>query len=207
MASWKPIAAVSFAVVLLAGLNGCGKDTPASESPFQPTATLQEIMQSVIDPNVDAIWNSVTTISTAAGTQEIVPHTDEEWLKLRHHALTLIEATNLLLIDGRQVAHAGATTSSHAVELSPQQIQAGISANRAAFIAHAHALHAAAQRALAAIEAKSPQALEQAGGEIDMACESCHAQFWYPGDKRPTAALELGMQGGSALYLTMRKAS
>lgn len=192
----------------IAGLAGCSRSTAAPESAalFKPTATLQEIMVSVIDPNVDPIWNSVTTISTAAGTEEIQPHTDEQWLTLRHHALTLLEASNLLVIEGRKVAAAGVSTSAHPVELSPQDIQKGIEAKRPAFVANAHVLHAAVQHAITAIDAKNPQALEQAGGEIEHACEQCHSQFWYPNDKRPTASLDLGLQAGTELYLKMRKA-
>jgi cytochrome c556 len=199
----KTIAAVLLA--LAAGIAGCSKSPdPQEKAPFKPTATLQDIMLSVIDPNVDPIWNAVSTIATAEGTQEIRPQTDEEWLKLRHHALTLIEASNLLLIE-RPIAKAGASTSTHAVELGPAEIAQGIQQNRAAFVQNVHALHAAAERTLKAIEARDADALERVGGEIEHACESCHSQFWHPNDKHPTAALDLGVQSGSALYLKLRK--
>jgi hypothetical protein len=38
---------------------------------------------------------------------------------------------------------------------------------------------------IAAIDTKNVEALEQAGGEVEQACEQCHSQFWYPGDNRP----------------------
>jgi hypothetical protein len=191
---------------LAASLAGCGKAPEQQQAPFKPTATLQDLMQSVIDPNVDPIWNSVTTIVSKEGTQEIRPQTDEEWLKLRHHAITLIEASNLLLIE-RPIAKAGADTSAHPVELSPDEIRKGIDNNRAAFVQNVHALHTAAEDALKAIEARDVTALERVGGEIEHACESCHSQFWYPNDKRPSASLDLGVQSGSALYLKLRKAA
>jgi hypothetical protein len=199
----KTIAALTLSMAAV--IAGCSKSPATTEvPPFKPTATLQDLMLSVIDPNVDPIWNSVSTISTAEGTQEIRPHTDEEWLKLRHHALTLIEASNLLLIE-RPVAAANAATSTHPAELGPAEIEQGIKQNRAAFVQNVHALHAAAERTLKAIEARDADALERVGGEIEHACESCHSQFWYPNDKRPTAALDLGVQSGSALYLKLRK--
>lgn len=194
------------ALALMVGMTGCGKTPEPPEALFKPTATLQDLMQSVIDPNVDPIWNSVTTIVAKEGTQEIHPQTDEEWLKLRHHAITLIEASNLLLIE-RPVAKTGADTSAHPVELEPDEIAQGIARNRSGFVQNVHALHTAAENALKAIEARDVTALERVGGEIEHTCESCHSQFWYPNDKRPSASLDLGVQSGSALYLKLRKAA
>lgn len=173
----------------LAGLLcACSKpaELPVGPAPlFQPTASVQEIMQSIIDPNIDAVWNSVATISTAAGTEERAPKTDQEWNEVRQHALTVLEASNLLLIEGRQIAASGASTSSHAVELKPADIAAGIQHKRADFVRHAHALHDAVSEAVSAIDQKDSQKLVQAGGRIDQVCESCHSQFWYPNDKPP----------------------
>ena len=35
---------------------------------------------------------------------------------------------------------------------------------------------------MAAIDRKDPEALINAGGVMDMACENCHLEYWYPGD-------------------------
>lgn len=187
----QPRIAKSLVLVIAATLLvACGekKEAVANVDPvFKPTATIQEIMTSIIDPNVDYVWNSVATITTAAGTEERAPHTDEEWKLVRQHAITLLEASNLLIIEGRHVAGEGATTSSHAVELSPAEIEQGIAAHRQAFIQHAHALHDATQLAIKAIDSKDVAELEKVGGTIDQACEACHVQFWYPNDKRPTS--------------------
>jgi len=153
---------------------------------FKPTATLQEIMLSVIDPNIDPIWNSISTVVTADGVVEKRPETDEDWERLRNHAITLREVSNLLVIEGRTVAHSHANTSSHESELQGEAIQALIAAQWPQFIQRAHALHDAADLAVAAIDAKNVDRLEEVGGIIEHACEACHTQFWYPGDKRPS---------------------
>lgn len=172
---------------LVLSLTGCGrKAAPSSETAFRPSATLQEIMVSVIDPNVDPIWESIATIVTAEGTQEIRPNTDEDWAKLKQHAITLREASNLLLIEGRKVAADNANTSSAPAELSALEIAQLIASNRQDFIKNAHFLHDTVTRAIKDIEARDVEALEITGGIIDQACEQCHMQFWYPGDKRPT---------------------
>lgn len=152
---------------------------------FRPHATLQEIMLSVIDPNIDPIWNSISTVSTAEGVVEIRPQTDEDWAALRNHAITLREVSNLLVIPGRKVAHPEVSTSTHHSELQAEAIEALITAQWPAFIERAHALQDAADLAVSAIDAKNVDKLEEVGGIIEHACESCHSQFWYPGDKRP----------------------
>ena len=72
--------------------------TLAGASTAKPSgaATVKDIMLSIIDPAADQVWNSVTTVQTAKGTEETVPKTAEDWLKVRHGAVTLSEAANLL---------------------------------------------------------------------------------------------------------------
>ena len=105
--------------------------------------------------------------------------TDEEWLEVRRHAITLIEAPNLLVMKGRRVS-AKYEAASGAGELDTDQVQQKIDSNRAAFVALAQRLQDTGLQTLAAIDAKDPVALFELGGTIDEACESCHVTFWYP---------------------------
>lgn len=153
---------------------------------FRPSATLQEIMVAVIDPNVDPIWNSISTESSVEGVVELRPQSDDEWQILRNHAVTLREAANLLIIPGRKVAHPHINTSSHHSELEAHAIEELIRAQWPGFVQAAYALHDAAGLAIEAIDAKDVDRLEEVGGIIEHTCESCHSQFWYPGDKVPS---------------------
>ena len=38
----------------------------------------------------------------------------------------------------------------------------------------------AASASLAAIDKRDANALLEAGGDLDEACENCHKRFWYP---------------------------
>lgn len=172
--------------LLVLGNVACDKKSQ-DKTPFQPTATLQEIMTDIIDPNIDYVWNSVATVSTKKGIEERAPKTDEDWAAVKQHALVVLEASNLLLIEGRPVAHPGASTSAHQVELGPEAIQKAISENRQSYVAFAHALHASVSKTIVAIDAKDVAGLTEQGSAVDAVCEGCHKQFWYPGDKRPTA--------------------
>lgn len=151
----------------------------ATEGPFRLTASIRELMDSEVDPAADFIWASVASISTVAGLEERQPRTDEEWLEVRRRAITLIEATNLLVMNGRQVS-AKYEPASGAGELDTDQVQQKIDANRPAFVALAQRLQDTGLQTLAAIDAKNPLALFELGGTIDEACESCHVTFWYP---------------------------
>jgi len=161
----------------------------------------------VIDPNVDPIWNSVSTIATKEGVIEKVPTTDAEWQTLRNHAIVLIEAGNLLQIPNRTVAVAGASTSIHPVELDPKEIEKAIQRNQKDFSEKAIGLQNAAKLALAAIEEKNPDALLKAGEKIEHACEQCHSTYWYPNDTKPLAWKSLGSKNINPTYAKLRNLS
>jgi hypothetical protein len=172
-------------------LAACNASQPQSQAPAQPqadyrtTATVKDIMDALVDPGSDYIWDSVETVVSAKGTEEKAPHTDEDWKQVRNHAIMLLEATNLLQIPGRHVAKAGEKAEDPKVELSPEQIEESINKDRASWIKYAHGLHDATMEAFKAIEAKDAEGLLNAGDGIDNACEKCHLQYWYPNEKRP----------------------
>jgi len=137
-------------------------------------------MRYMIDPAADSIWNSVVTIVTDDGVEEFAPETEEDWAALRGHAVTLAESTNLLLMEGRPVAAEGSVSEMPGVDLEPEQIEEILATNRAAWTTLTHGLQDSGMRVLAAVEARDLEALLVAGDELDLACENCHIQFWYP---------------------------
>ncbi|MBI4986072.1 MAG: hypothetical protein HZC24_12230, partial [Rhodocyclales bacterium] len=98
-------------------------------------------MVAVVDPAADQIWNSVSTEITKAGVNEKQPRTDAEWLAVRHQAVTLIEAANLLLIDGRQLVALGKTLDNKAGYLNPEDIRKSIDGTRPAYVLRVHEFH------------------------------------------------------------------
>ena len=137
-------------------------------------------MNSVIDPSVDHVWDSVKTVIDDGRMTDHAPATDEQWAEVRRHALIVSEAANLLLMPSRPVAPPGATSMAPGVELPPDEIRKLIDGNRDAWNAYVHALQDSLKPALAAIDAKDPQALLAAGEGIDTTCENCHQVFWFP---------------------------
>jgi hypothetical protein len=110
------------AVAIFLGV-ACNRSQPAQESPFRPTSTIKDIMDSEVDPSADALWESVATTVSAAGVDEKQPKTPEEWAEVRRRAITLIEATNLLIMEGRHVAKPGEKAENEEVELGPEEIE------------------------------------------------------------------------------------
>ena len=157
----------------------CGAPEPPPSS-FRPTASIRDVMHAMVEPSAYVLWDSVAEIITAAGTELRAPETDDEWDEVRHGAIALRESTNLLLIEGRPVAYPGETSFDPATELEPEQIQAMIDGDFAAWTESVHALYDAVGVAFAAIDAKDADALQEAGSDLDVVCENCHLEYWYP---------------------------
>jgi hypothetical protein len=187
IATWRNRLAPA-AVLLLIVTAGCSKSepAPAADAPhYEPAATIKDLMQSIVDPSADQVWNAVTTVQTAAGTVETVPKTDDDWLKVRHGAVGLSEAANLLIMPGRKVARPHEKSETPGVELEPDEMQVLIDKDRVAFYGRAKALHEAGMTAVAAADAKDAQKLFEVGEQIERACENCHVNYWYPNEKVP----------------------
>jgi len=181
----------------LLALAGCAKQQestvagPALAAPLpgglQPEASVLDLMLDFIDPNADDMWESVAVVSTRTGVEEHHPRTDDEWKAVRRKALIVIEAANLLVLEGRQVARPGQQLEEPGGEgdYTPAQAQAEIDKDRTSFVGFARELQVATQGMLKAIDARDPDAFLEAGGVLDEACEGCHRKFWYPNSPLP----------------------
>ena len=179
-------------VVLVVGLiaaagAACQQPNAASaaQPPYRVTGTIKDLMQSVVDTNADVVWLSVTTVHSEKGIEETKPRNDEEWAKVRHGAIALAEAANLLMMPGRHVARPGEKSETPGVELEPEEMETLINKDRAAWNSHALALHDAATEVLAAVDARDAEKVFEVGEHIERACENCHTQYWYPNEKIP----------------------
>jgi hypothetical protein len=169
-------------------LSGCNQSPPvtpatvASTPPFKVHASVQELMEAIVDPSADGVWDSVGTVVTKTGTINRQPHTPEEWKQVRLHAVALLEATNLLMMDGRRLVPDGGKILDEGEEgvLTTAEGEQLLKTEHATFVQFAGALNEVAAQMLKAIDAKQPEAMVQAGETMDEVCESCHLKFWYP---------------------------
>jgi hypothetical protein len=140
----------AFAACLSALAVGCSS-APAPP-PFKPVADNKLLMQAVVDPMADVVWDSVKTIVTAKGTEDIRPRTEEEWTAVRNAAVALTESGNLLMLVPR------AKDGGEWMKRSQELINTG-------------------EAAIRAIDAKNADRLFTVGGDIYEACSSCHRQY------------------------------
>jgi cytochrome c556 len=166
------------AAALVVSLGAAARLYAQQPSDFLPRITIVELMDAMVMPNAQIVWDAVSYDVTDKGEKITGPKTDEDWQKVRWAAVTLAEASNNLMVPGRAVNRAGVKPGEG--ELAPEQIQKLIAANRGAWVAHAKVLYEAVSEAIKAIDAKDTEKVSDAGGTIDSACESCHLQFWYP---------------------------
>jgi hypothetical protein len=120
--------------------------------PFKPVADTKLLMQSVVDPNADIVWDAVKTIETKEGTQEIRPKNDEEWTAVRNAAIAVAESGNLLMMVPR------AKNSGEWMQLAQDMINTG-------------------QEAIKAAEARNADKLFTVGGDIYDSCSNCHRKY------------------------------
>jgi hypothetical protein len=152
---------------------------------MKPIVSVKELMRFMIDPASDNIFDAVKIVQTKNGTVERLPKTDEDWEKLRIGAVTLAEGVYLLKVP-RPFAPPGDnndnTTGPDATELTPAQIEAKRAKDPVLWNAKIEALRNVGLEVLEIARTKKTDELWEASYNLDQACESCHIQYWYPGD-------------------------
>lgn len=137
-------------VVCAQALSACGG--AAAAPPFKPIADTKLLMQSIVDPNADIVWDSVKSIVTSAGVEEIRPKNETEWIAVRNSAVALAESGNLLMMVPR--AKDGDQWMTFARELIDTS-----------------------ERAIRAADARNADQIFTIGGDIYEACSHCHQKY------------------------------
>ena len=190
--------AVRGGLLLCAGLTlSCSSSRPApapaaAAAPAQalwgdmkPVVSVKELMRDMIDPIADNIFDSIAIVDTPHGTVQHVPKTDEDWDKIRVGAVTLAEGAYLLKVQ-RPFAPAGDDKTKSPVvgeELTPAEVKAKVEKDPVLWNAKIEALRNVGLEVLEIVKNKKTDELWDAGDNLDQACETCHIQYWYPGDK------------------------
>jgi hypothetical protein len=176
-------------------LAGCSSSKPAPAAPATPPATspalwgdlkpvvsVKELMEYMIDPASDAVFDAVSIVSTAKGRVEHAPKTDADWEKVKSGAVIMAEGIDLLKVP-RHFAPPGEEDISAGSELSGTQIRAKLEKDPVVWNAKIERLRNASLEIMDIVKKRDVPALSDAGGDLDEACEACHIEFWYPGEK------------------------
>ena len=149
-------------------------------------------MEHIVDPTADYIFDAAVIDVTEKGVTETKPLTDEDWLKIERGAYLLAESSNLLKMP-RPIVPPGtvetpAEPGKPRPELTGPEIEAKVKENRVLWNSHADALRQTALDAVKIVKERNAEALFDIGSRVDMACEGCHLDYWYPGDKAAVLA-------------------
>ena len=118
----------------------------------RPIASIKQIMNGIVAPGANAVFNAVSTTVTQKGIEEVFPRNDEEWAALGNSAAALAEAGNMMMVEGRAV------DAGDWIKMSQALVDAGT-------------------QALKAVDAKSTEAVLTAGETVNESCDNCHAKY------------------------------
>jgi len=188
----KRVIAAIFVAAALAACSSSRSSTPPAKTAAAPAApamkpvvSVKELMRFTIDPAGDYVFDAVTWDISKKGIIETKPRNEEDWEKVKIGAVTLAEAIYLLKVP-RPFAPAGDVNNStgpNPPELSPAQIQAKLDKDPVLWDAKIEALRNAAKEVMEIAGRKDVDALFEASADLDNACEACHLEYWYPGDR------------------------
>src|SRR5215467_13395595 len=189
----KRVIAAIFVAAALAACSSSLSSTPPAQTAavpaapaMKPVVSVKELMRFTIDPAGDYVFDAVTWDISKKGTVETKPRNDEDWEKVKIGAVTLAEAIYLLKVP-RPFAPAGDVNNStgpNPPELSPTQIKEKVDKDPVLWDAKIEALRNAAKEIMEIADKRNADALFEASADVDNACEACHLEYWYPGDRK-----------------------
>jgi len=195
---WAAFAALAIAVASCSSQ----KAAPPQPSPQQllgdlkPVVSVKELMRDMIDPASDFVFDAVSDVSTKSGIVQNRPKTDADWERIRFGAVTMAEGVYLLKV-ARPFAPPGDENDSkgeNPPELSPAQIKAKIEKDPVMWNAKIEALRNVGLQVMDIVKRKDVNELWDAADNLDAACENCHVEYWYPGQKVTMPELDRKIQ-------------
>lgn len=157
MSQIRRILAIVNAAAFTSLLAACAPQEPAAvasgtESPFNVTLDIPELMRSVVEPASDVLWDNAGWIESAAGYEELYPTSDDGWAQVRAQAAVVAESGNLLMLPGR------ALDNDAWIIYSQGMVDAGLMAMKAA-------------------EERNKEDFFQAGAQLYSVCTACHQGY------------------------------
>ncbi|MEX0619366.1 MAG: hypothetical protein WDZ76_03355 [Pseudohongiellaceae bacterium] len=124
----------------------------AADANYNTTLDMAEIMNSVLEPPSDILWDSAGWIMSDAGYEELYPTTDEGWNYVRQQAAIIVETGNILALPGRAL-------------------------DGDAWMVYSEGLSEAGLLAMRAAESRDEEAFFQAGAQLYSVCTACHQAY------------------------------
>ena len=145
---------VSGIAFIIAGERTARAATPGATAAAEttPVASVKQIMIGITNPAAYVVYEAVGTKSTTKGVEEIAPQNDEEWAKVGSAGAAVVESGNLMLMGNRAI-------------------------DQGDWVKMTHAMMDQGKAAMKAAEAKDTNGIVEAGGNLNMTCDNCHARY------------------------------
>ena len=143
------------ALSLLGACSGPDESTAevgSTDSIFNTSLNVQEIMALMLEPASDILWDSGGWVMDASGYEELYPTTDDGWAYVRAQAAVVVESGNSLALPGRAV-------------------------DNDAWMIYSEGLSEAGILAMEAAAAQDKEAFFQAGAQLYSVCTACHQAY------------------------------
>ena len=111
-----------------------------------------ELMDGIVSPASGVVYDSVATIVDKEGVQETRPKNDREWANVAGNAAALIEASELLKMEGR-------------------------ARDQADWVTIATAMGTAAAEVRAAAQKQDAEGILAGGESLNNSCDNCHRKY------------------------------
>ena len=119
---------------------------------YNTVLDVKEIMNLVLEPASDILWDSGGWVLDASGYEELYPTTDEGWAFVRAQAAVVVESGNMLALPGR-------------------------AEDNDAWMIYAEGLSDAGILAMEAAAAQNEDDFFQAGAQLYSVCTACHQAY------------------------------
>ena len=153
---------------------------------MKPIVSVKELMRDMIDPASDYVFDAIGGVDNKKGSLETAPKTEADWDRIRVGGVMLAEGAYLLKVP-RPFAPPGDennSTGPDPEELSPAQIKAKLEHDPVLWNAKIEALRNVGLQVLDIVKRKDTKELWDAADNLDQACEACHLEYWYPGERQ-----------------------
>jgi hypothetical protein len=124
----------------------------ADEPAYNTSLDVTQIMNLVLEPASDILWDSGGWVLDASGYEELYPTTDEGWAYVRAQAAVIVESGNMLALPGR-------------------------AEDNDAWMIYAEGLSEAGILAMEAAASQNEDDFFQAGAQLYSVCTACHQAY------------------------------
>jgi len=142
--------------LLLAAMSACSAPEETSvetvSADYNTSLSVTEIMNLVLEPASDILWDSGGWVMDAAGYEELYPTTDDGWAYVRAQAAVVVESGNMLALPGR-------------------------AEDNDAWMIYSNGLSEAGILAMEAAAVQDKEAFFQAGAQLYSVCTACHQAY------------------------------